>query len=119
MNAIDNALPAGFAALEPFVCSWAVEGANNRLLARLNSCESDRSNFFEAAKALLAPGLEYLDTKPFADFNDQDKRLMNLLLSLAHVALAVETQGSDEPMHAAGARYITITRAPSDQKPVP
>lgn len=118
MSATDSSLPAGFAALEPFVRRWSVEGANNRLLARLDSAEADRLSFFEVAKDLLAPGLEYLDKKPFAEFSDQDKRLMHLLLSMAHVALAVESQGSDEAQHAIGARHLTITRAPSDHKPV-
>jgi hypothetical protein len=119
MSVTDSSLPAAFTALEPFVRSWALEGANNRLQARLASSEADRLSFFEAAKDLLAPGLEYLDKKPFAEFSDQDKRLMSLLLSMAHVALAVETQGSDEAQHAVGARHMTITRAPSDVKPVP
>lgn len=119
MSATDTSLPADFAALEPFVRKWALEGANNRLLARLNSTEAERLSFFEAAKDLLAPGLAYLDKKPFVEFSDQDRRLMNLFLSMAHVALAVESQGSDEAQHAIGARHFTITRAPSDHKHLP
>ncbi len=107
-------LPPGFEALEPFVSIWAIEGAGNRLRARLTSHEADRITFFNAGKDLLAPGLDYLDKKPIAAFNDQDKRLMLLLLSMAHVSLAVEIQGDDEPKHADGARHMKITRAPAD-----
>ena len=39
---------------------------------------------------------------------------MNLMLSLAHVSLAVEIQGDAESHHAGWARFITITRASSD-----
>jgi hypothetical protein len=114
MSATDTSLPPGFGALEPFVSAWAIEGANDRLRARLSSREADRLAFFNAAKDLLAPGLAYLDKKPLAELTDQDERLLRLLLSMAHVALAVEIQGDDEPTHAEGARHMTITRAPSD-----
>jgi len=114
MSATDTSLPPGFAALEPFVSAWAIAGANDRLRARLSSREADRVAFFDVAKDLLAPALGYLDKKPLAGLNDQDQRLLRLLLSMAHIALAVEIQGDDEPMHAEGARYLTITRAMSD-----
>lgn len=114
MSTVDVSLPSGFEALEPFVSAWAIEGAHNRLRARLAGQEADRVAFFNVAKELLAPGLDYLDKKPLAELTAQDRRLLSLLLSMAHVALAVEIQGDDEPKHAEGARYMTITRAPSD-----
>jgi hypothetical protein len=39
---------------------------------------------------------------------------MDLMLSFAHVALAVEMQGDDEPKHAEAARHMHVIRAPSD-----
>ena len=114
MNTLDTSLPAGFEALEPFVSAWAIEGACNRLKARLASNAPDRTAFFNVARELLAPALDYLDTKPLSGFSDQDKRLMQLMLSMAHVSLAVEIQGEAEPRHAEGARHMTITRAPAD-----
>lgn len=69
--------------------------------------------FFNAAKDRLQDGLTYLDKKPFAEYDDDENRLMQLFLSFAHIALAVEVQGDAEPKHAEGARYMTITRAPS------
>lgn len=115
MNAAaDHSLPAGFEALEPFVSRWAIEGAHNRLLARLASEEAERVAFFNAAREALGPALDYLDTKPLAGFSHQDERLMLLLLSMAHISLAVEIQGDDEPKHAESARHMRITRAPAD-----
>ena len=52
--------------------------------------------------------------KPLDQLDEREKRLMNLMLSLAHVSLAVEVQGDDEPKHARSAKYLRITRAPSD-----
>ena len=84
------------------------------MLFRSASQPADRVAFFNAAKDLLAPGLDYLDKKPLAELDEQDQRLLQLLLSMAHVSLAVEIQGNDEPKHAEGARHMTITRAPAD-----
>ena len=107
-------LPAGFEALEPFVASWAIEGAANRAQRRLVSSEAQRVAFFNAAKDLLPAGLEYLDRKPLHQFDEKEQRLMNLLLSLCHVAQAVEIQGDAEPGHALGRRHMKITRASAD-----
>lgn len=107
-------LPAGFESLESFAAGWAIEGANNRLQRRLTSSESERVAFFEAAKNLLPAALEYLDKKPPGEFDASEQRLMNLFLTFAHIALAVEIQGDHESRHAEGARHITITRAPAD-----
>ncbi len=110
-------LPEGFAALEPFIDQWAVESAHARLQARLSSSEAERSAFFAAGSRLVPPALELLDSKPLQHFDAREARLMKLVLSLAHVANAVEIQKEDEPLHARGARYITITRASADCNP--
>jgi hypothetical protein len=115
MKGSDVSLPAGFEALEPFVGAWAMETAEKRHQARLTSSDAERQAFFDAAEGLLGPGLDYLDQRSLADFSPSDRRLMTLLLGLAHVSLAVEMQGDDEPKHALGARHMTITRAPADR----
>ena len=114
MSAMETSLPPGFEGLERFVGAWAIDGANNRLRARLQSTEAERVAFFEAAKDLLAPGLDYLDKKPLGQFDAREKRLMSLFLSFAHISIAVEMQAEGEPEHAEGARHLTITRAPAD-----
>ncbi len=109
-------LPAGFEALELFVEGWSIEGAANRARRRLDSTEADRDAFFQAARDLAAPALELLDARPLDQFDDREKRLMNLMLSLAHVSLAVEVQRDHEASHAVWARRVGITRAPSDDR---
>lgn len=107
-------LPDGFADLEPFVSLWAVDGANNRACARDLSTEAERNAFYAVASAALAPALARLDEKSIAEFGEAEQRLMNLMLSLAHVALAVESQGDAEPAHAKARKHLPITRAPAD-----
>ena len=114
MSGVQSQLPKGFETLEPFVAGWAIKGADARATRRLESTPAERVAFFEAAKPLLEPALAHLDRKPLDQFDASEKRLMDLVLSFAHVALAVETQGDDEPKHAKDARFLTITRAPSD-----
>lgn len=110
-------LPRGFEALNSYVADWAIEGADNRHRRRIHSSKAEREAFFEAVKEVLPAALEHLDSKPLAAHDTAEKRLLNLLLTFAHVALAVEVQGDDEAKHAIGAGRITITRAMADREP--
>jgi hypothetical protein len=109
-----SVLPAGFASLAPFMEQWALASAAERAQARNDSTEAERLAFYEAAKPLLAPALALLDQKPLAALDESDKRLMNLMLSLAHASLAVEIQADDEAKHALQRQHLRITRAPAD-----
>lgn len=108
-----SALPAGFAALEPFAERWAVAGSAARAALRDESGAEEREAFYAAARPLLYPALDHLDRKPLAEFDAQEQRLMDLMLNLAHVALAVETQADDEAKHMPARREMRITRTPA------
>jgi len=107
-------LPPGFEALEPFVDAWAITGAASRARKRNDSAEAERLAFYEVAKELAPAALDYLDRKPLAEFDEGEKRLMNLMLSLAHVAPTVEALGPAEAQHARDREHLKITRASSD-----
>lgn len=117
MTTSQSLLPAGFEALEPFVSTWAIKGAHNRLQQRLASSEKQRTEFFTAGSPLVPNALALLDQKPIQQFDAAEDRLMDLVLSLAHVSLAVEIQRDDEPKHAEAARHMAIVRASSDDIP--
>lgn len=108
-------LPQGFAALAPFVEFWAVSTSAERSLRRRTSTEAERVAFFNEVKDLAPGALALLDAKPLDQFDEQEERLMKLLLSFAHVALAVEVQGDQEDRHAQSSQFLKITRAPADQ----
>lgn len=108
-----SALPEGFEALAPFVASWAVSGSAARAARRGASQAEDRAAFYAAGKDLLAPALAYLDAKSLDMFSPADTRLMDMMLSLAHVALAVEALGDDEPRHAVMRAHMRLTRTPA------
>jgi len=105
-------LPAGYETLEPFAEYWAVEGAYNRDQRRGESTPAQRKAFFETAKGIVPQALAELDKKPLEEFDEREKRLMNLMLSFAHVTSAVEQLGDAEPRHAEYRKVMKITRWP-------
>ena len=109
-----NLLPDGYQALEPFVAQWAVSGTQNRALLRGSSTAEDRQAFYDAVKDRVSEALDLLDAKPLGGLDDRDRRLLDLLLSFAHVAAAVEVQGPDEADHAELRAHMPITRSPAD-----
>jgi hypothetical protein len=115
MSAMGTSLPAGFETLAPFAEFWAVDTAAERAHCRDISDEAGRVTFYNAASDLVPNALAYLDAKPLSQLDESEQRLMKLVLSFAHVSLAVELQREEEPKHAKDRPYMRITRAPADQ----
>ena len=114
MSTRDMLLPSGFETLTPFVEFWAADTAAARAHCRDVSDEASRVEFYDAAAALVPKALDYLDTKPLSEFDESERRLMKLLLSFAHVSMAVELQREEEHKHAQNRPYLRITKAPAD-----
>lgn len=108
-------LPEGFAALEPFAARWDVASMNARALARGDSTAEERQAFYDSAKDLIGPALDLLDAKPLDRLDEAEQRLLRVVLSFAHVALAVEIQGPDEAKHTELRSHMPITCNPADQ----
>ncbi|MCX7863969.1 MAG: hypothetical protein N2423_02860 [Novosphingobium sp.] len=114
MSETTKLLPRGFEALLPFVETFAIDSASRRAEIRGEAPADLRNAFYEAASPLLAQALDYLDTRTFDEYDEADKRLLWMMLSLAHVAVAVEIQGEAEPRHASLRKFMPVTRAPAD-----
>jgi hypothetical protein len=115
MSTSDTLLPAGFEALAPFVKVWAADTAAERAHCRDSSDETSRLAFYNAIKDRVPEALSYLDAKSLNQLDESERRLMKLILSFAHVSIAVELQREAEPRHARYRPYMRITRAPADQ----
>ena len=108
-------LPDGFDSLEVFVPQWSLHGTAARAQRRHESSRDEREAFFMAASPKQAAALELLDRKPLGALDEKERRLLNLMLSFAHVALAVEVQGPEEERHRQMSRHMTITRSVADR----
>jgi hypothetical protein len=108
-------LPSDFVLLEPYVERWALPTTAERAALRTASTPEERETFFAAAAPLLDPALDHLDGRALGAFSTQEQRLMNLMLSLAHVALAVEIQGPDETKSAPWRDRMRIDRSTADR----
>jgi hypothetical protein len=107
-------LPVGFEALTPFVEFWAVDTAAERAHRRDSSGEERRLAFYNAATELVPGALDYLDQKPLGQLDENEQRLMKLMLSFAHVTLSIELLRDEEPKHAQYRPFMRITRATAD-----
>jgi hypothetical protein len=63
--------------------------------------------------------LAHLDACPLNALTGPDQRLMNLMLGLAHVALAVEIQGPDEVKSAPWRDRMRISHSTADERAQP
>jgi hypothetical protein len=107
-------LPPGFEALEPFIDRWAITTTTARAQRRTDSTAKERQAFFDAAAPLLEPAITYLDARPLTSLDAAERRLLNLMLCLAHVQMAVEVHKEMEPQHAAFREAMAITRSVTD-----
>jgi hypothetical protein len=106
-------LPGGYEALEPFVDFWSVAGTAARDRRRGESTPEQREAFYAAAKDIVGQALAELDAKPLGELDASEERLMNLMLSFAHVTLAVEMMGDAEARHATFRAVMPFTRSPA------
>lgn len=107
-------LPEGFSALADFTPHWAGDSAATRAHLRDTAAPQAAQAFYDAVQPLLEPALAFLDAKPLAAHDERDRLLMRMLLTFAHVAMAIEVQRDDEPEHAKLRQYMRLTRAPAD-----
>ena len=109
-------LPEGFEALEPFFDRWAIRTTRERDKARGESRFEDLQAFYDAGQPLLGKALAYLDTFPVKELAGKEECLMDLMLSLAHVSLAVEIHREMEPQHAISREAMIISRSTTDPR---
>lgn len=107
-------LPAGYETLEPFAAEWALPTSAQRATKRGESSPEARQAFYAAALPVAGPALAALDAKPLGELDAQEKRLLDLLLTFSHIALAVEIQGEAEAQHTPWRNRMRVTAAPAD-----
>lgn len=114
MNHSPSLLPAGFENLTPFVEYWAAETSAARASRRDTSTEEQRQSFYDAIIDMAPIALDQLDKKPISEWGDSEKRLMHMVLSFGHIAMAVELQKDAEEEHVKWRPFMQITTTPAD-----
>lgn len=106
-------LPPGYESLEAFVTQWDAAGIAARAKLRDESTPEQRQAFYNAARGLVTGALAELDRKPIEQLDEREQRLARLLLSYAHVALAVEIRGAGEAAHRVDRCESVLTHEPA------
>lgn len=107
-------LPRAFEVLTPFVEPWAGRSTAQRAALRDETTAEQRAAFFSAAEPLLEAALDHLDGCRLRTLAPAEQNLMDLMLTLAHVAQAVEIQGPGEAALVPWRRRMRIDRSPAD-----
>ena len=107
-------LPAAYAALEPFVADWALPTTAARAARRGSSTAAERQAFYDAVQPVAGEALAGIEARPLESLSEAEKRLLDLLLTFAHVSLAVEIHGKAEAAHTPWRNRMVITRSSAD-----
>ena len=94
-SAAPTQLPAGFAALEPFVGDWVLADSQARTDKRHASEFDDLKSFYDMMLAHAEAALDYLRERQLGDLSACDERLLKLMLALAEVGPCIEWYGQN------------------------
>ena len=105
------ALPADFAALEPFG-DWILATERERYAKRLASSMAEMQAFYDAAFPELDRALAHLDRFPLDDLPVRETDLLNLMKSVVMVSFPVEVWKQPR-VPDSGAAYLDLVREPA------
>lgn len=91
----EKTFPEGFEDLER-LAEWALPTEIERHERRLSSTIEELQDIYDAVLARIDEMLAYLNKTPLNELPPPDQRLLNLALSLAEVAPAIEFYGQPE-----------------------
>jgi predicted naringenin-chalcone synthase len=83
-------LPAGFAALEPYVDAWAHATNAARLERRMSSSMDEIEAFYNTMLPLIEAALAHLDRFPLGQLPPAEQTLYHLVLAAGEAAVSVE-----------------------------
>ena len=109
-------LPNAFAELEPLAqAGWCLNTETERTKKRRTSPACDLQNFYDVMRPHLERALAHLDSLPLNDLPVPDRNLLNLTLSMAEVAFAVEKYAGNPSGFSAisASRFVPVHDSPS------
>lgn len=106
-------LPQGFESLEPFIDGWARDDFQSRFETRFESDMPSIRAFYDQMQPRAAEALEHLEQYPLNSFPEDATRLFQLLMALAHVAVAVERHNQPGPKNVTWPTTLRVTQGSS------
>ncbi|WP_280421750.1 hypothetical protein [Nocardia carnea] len=103
-----NMLPPAFAEFERFAPIWCLATETERWERRTNSSMAELDEFYGAFFPRLEEAIAYCDKFPLDDLPDEVLHLLQLIYSLALVAMAVEIFVQPRPVDSADAELERI-----------
>jgi hypothetical protein len=108
----ETSLPHGFEDLEPFVACWAGEDPQIRWDRRATAPMAEIRAFYDAMVERADAALAHLQAFDLNAMPAPEARLMRLVLSLAHAAMAVELHGQPRALHSPWPHGIKLVEGP-------
>ncbi|MFI2229707.1 hypothetical protein [Nocardia testacea] len=105
----ENLLPPAFAEFERFARTWCLATETERWDRRLNSSMDEMTEFYEAFFPRLDEAIVYCDKFPLDDLPEDALHLLQLIYSLAMVAMAIEIFLQPRPVDSADAELERIS----------
>jgi hypothetical protein len=107
-------LPPGFEALEPFVAYWARKTTDERWDQRARASMAEITAFYDAMYEAAEDAIAWLDRhNPIgSELSAPAQRLAELLLALAHAAIAVEMHRQSRSPHTVFPHGIRVAAGP-------
>lgn len=104
----ENMLPPAFAEFEPFAPTWCLATESERWERRMNSSMAELNEFYTAFFPRLEEAVIYCDKFPLDDLPEEVLHLLQLIYSLAMVAMAVEIFSQPRPVDSADAELDRV-----------
>ncbi len=105
-------LPDQFSALEQFVEKWDLPDTNARYAMRLATPIAEQQQFNDAIVADAEAIKTYLDSKPFAEWGDAERRLARLMFAFTLVAQAVQVYKQPAVPDSGSVAALDVTMEP-------
>ena len=92
-SSVQQGLPRGFEALEPFMAQWCCETSAERMEVRCEADMGDIRSFYDSMLEHADAAFDLIERYPIGEMPDDVARLAKLLLGLAQASVAVEIHG--------------------------
>ncbi|MEC3911891.1 hypothetical protein U5A82_15860 [Sphingobium sp. CR2-8] len=107
---MSDVLPPGFEDLAPFLGYWNQPDCQARFVARFESDMDGIRSFYDAITPRADAALAELERFEITALPPAHQNLYGLLMSLAHVAVAVERYGQPRPKSVTWPTTLTVTQ---------